>query len=330
MTGFRKAGIEFNPGYRLDPDTTGLAVGNFSGKFKKKGDAGFTAIPGSFVEENPGLYTVPTTFATAGQYLVIFENSTDGLPNIEANYVVTAADIDDVKAVVDAAQVDITAIRDTTDLLNTTEMEGLSEQISGVVTQLTNLNAEITSVDGADAITSIKELLIDIQNGGANVDSLLNGQADIRAVVLGEEFLADGTTPNPAYGKGLDEIFDAVASNLTSIDGYITTAKESIEANIAAFKTSVEDKVDAVKLVVDANAQAIASNGTDIVGVKGVVDQLILDVAAVDADTDSIIATLADGTNGLAAIKTAIIDKLTIMDGKLDNIGSTTTAKFLV
>jgi peptidoglycan hydrolase CwlO-like protein len=333
MTGFRKTGIEFNPGYALDPDATGLAVGNFSAKYKKKGDTAFTDVSATWTEENAGTYTFPLTFPSKGQYLVVLSNPTDGLPNIEANYVVNDADIDDVKNAIDAAQSDVTAIKAVTDLLNTTEMEGLSEQIDGVVTQLTNLNAEITTVDGADAITSIKELLIDIQNGGANVDSLLNGQADIRAIVLGDEFLADGTTSNPAYGKGLDEIFDKIVANLTVITDAITVAKDSIETNIADFKTSVEGKVDAVKTVVDANANAIASNGTDIAAVKTVVDGLVTDIAAVGTDTDSIIATLADGTNGLVSIKStldSVVSTLATMNGKLDTIGGATSAKFLV
>lgn len=337
MGAIRKVGVEFYAGIELSPDTTGKA-GTFDLKYKLRGtDTVFQSLGVAWTEEKAGTYTVPFTPASVGEYIISMESSDPSIGTETANLTVVNANIDDVKAAVDAAQGDITAIKATTDLLNTTEMEGLSEQIDGVVTQLTNLTAEITSVDGADAITSIKELLIDIQNGGANVDSLLNGQADIRAVVLGDEFLSDGTTPNPAYGKGLDEIFDKVSSNLTDIDGYITAAKTSIETNIANFKTSVEGKVDAVKTVVDANATAIAQNGTDIAGVKTVVDGLAVSVAEIGGDTDAIIATLGDATNGLEAIKNLIVSRfdavdaaISTVDGKVDNIGAAVTAKIFL
>lgn len=318
MAEYKKSGVPFRVKTDVGPDQSGIAA-NFSVSYEDDATQTEVAVSGSFVESSTvsGLYYSPeVTIPAVGDYTINVVNTTDGLGNVSGAVQVVSATIEDVNSAVAAAQSDITAIKATTDILDTDELNNLAQDISAVDTNLSNLITLVDSQDGSDGITSLRELMNDILAGGANVDSLLNGHLDIQAMIKGDEFLSDGTTSNPLYGKGLDEIFDKLVSNLTDVDSAITAAKNSIETNIANFKTSVEDKVDAVKTVVDAN-QAILSDATHgNAALKTLIDGLASDIAEANTDTDSIIAILNDATTGLGAIKTL----LDTMDGKLDSI----------
>jgi len=329
MSSIRKAGVEFYPGVGVSPDLTGLAS-TLTAKYKKRGDASYTDVSSSFVEDNPGTYSVPVTLSVVGDYQFIIESTSDDIENLEGNILVTAASIDDVKSAVDGLQSDITAIKDTTDLLNTTELENLSEQITAVDTNLGNLTSLVDTVDANDSITSIRELLIAIQDGGVNVDNLVNGQADVQAMLRGDEFLSDGTTSNPLYGNGLDDIYGKVETLLTDVQSAITTAKDNVISEIDTFKTSVEGKVDAVKTVVDANKLTLEDAGYGLSALKDLLDALTTNVNNIDTSNTDVTDILNDATNGLAAIKTTIMDKLDSMDTKLDGIGGSTRARIIL
>jgi len=314
----KKTNIPTRLGLKSHKDLTGQAS-TITGGFRIDGsDDSFTAFSNAFTEDaQPGTYLVKHTFTAAGLYEVKFDSTNPDIGTHFAKVEVSDANIDDVKNAVDAVQVDVTGIKAVTDLLNTTELENLAEQITAVDTNLGNLTTLVDTVDANDGITSLRELLNDIQTGGVNVDSLINGQADIQSMIKGDEFLSDGTTANPLFGKGLDEIFDEIQSNLVAVDGYVTDAKDSIESNIAAFKLSVEAKVDDVKAVVDANAAILGDATFGNEAIKNAVDAL----STLNTNQyDSVEAILNDATNGLAAVKTAIMDQLTAMDAKLDTI----------
>lgn len=323
MSATRKAGVEFYPGVGVSPDLTGLAA-TLSAKYKQRGDASYTAVTGSFTEDNPGTYSIPTTITAVGDYQFIIESTDPAIENLEGNILVTAASIDDVKSAVDALQLDVTGIKATTDLLNTTELENLSEQITLVDTNLGNLTTLVDTVDANDGITSLRELLTDIQSGGVNVDSLINGQADIAAMLRGDEFLADGTTANPLHNNGLDEIHGKVDTLLVDVQTAITTAHDNIVTEMGLAKVSIETKIDAVQTVVDANKLTLEDAGYGLAALKDLLDALTTDVADSETNLTNI---LNDATNGLSAIKTAIMDKLTSMDAKLDTIGGSTRSR---
>ena len=314
----KKVGVPFIVKTDVGPDQSGIAA-NFTVSYEDDATQTEVAVNGDFVESStvPGLYYSPEiTISSVGDYTINVVNTENGLGNVSGAVELVAATIDDVNTAVAGVQTDVTAIKATTDLLNTDELENLAEQITAVDTNLGNLTTLVNSDDADDSITSIRELLNDIKSGGANVDTLLNGHKDIEAMLNGDQYLSDGTTENPLYGKGLDEIFDKVTSNLTDLDTAITNAKDAIATNISDFKTSVEDKVDAVKTVVDANAAILGDDENGNAALKTLLDDLTTNLAEANSDTDSIIAALNDGTTGLGAIKTL----LDTMDGKLDSI----------
>jgi hypothetical protein len=306
----RKVGVSYDVTRVLRPELTGLAD-TMSLKYKKKGDANYTDAGNVFVEDAEGLYVAPITYASKGVYHVVVD-STDARIKQFAGYVeVDEFNIDDVKGLVDGVQADVTAIKAKTDLLNTAELENLSEQITAVDTNLTALTDLVDTVDGGDAITSIRELLLDIQSGGVNVESLVNGQADVKAMLRGDEFLSDGTTPNPLHNKGLDEIYGKVETLLVDVQTAITSAKDSIEGNIASFKASVEGKVDAVKSVIDAHTVTLGDASSGLV--KSVNDILtaISEGGNTEIRFDAIDTAISD-------MQTALTNKLDSMDAKLD------------
>lgn len=307
----RKVGVEYDITRQLNPELSGLAD-TLTLKYKKKGDTNYT-VGGAFTEDAEGLYISPIIYDTKSVYHIVVD-STDARVKQFAGYVsVDSFDIEDVKVAVDGVQDDVTAIKAKTDLLNTAELENLAEQITAVDTNLGNLTTLVNSEDANDGITSLREMLTEIQTGGVNVDSLINGQANIEAMLQGNEFLADGTTANPLFGKGLDEIFDAIASNLTTLNTAISNAQTAVETAITTAKESVESKVAEVKAVVDANAVTLGDATSGVV--KSINDIL---VAIGDGGTTEIRFDAID--SAISDAQTAIMDKLTVMDAKLDTL----------
>lgn len=311
--GVRKAGIPTRVGITTHFDITGHEA-TITGHYRLDGTTdSWTAISGGFDGTiQDGSYLANVTFPTKGIYELKFEStSADAIVKKRigthfAKVNVVTADLSDINDAIVAAQGDITAIRAVTDILQTGELNDLTELMQGFIEQ-------VNSEDGADAITSIRELLVDIQTGGVNVDSLVNGQQDLKAMLNGDEFLQDGTTANPLHNKGLGDVYDQMMNNLTTINGYITAAVNAAETNIVAAITTVNGIVTANKNILE---NATYGNAA----LKTAIDNLS---TATSGDTTTIMNALTDGTNGLTAIKNginAVTTELTSMDGKLDQI----------
>lgn len=311
----RKAGIPFKTKLGTNADLSGQAA-NFSAYYINDADGTKTDITEPFTEDEntAGLYMVETTIPEVGEYTVVINNSAIGMGNHEHALVITAASIDDVKEAVDAAQGDITSIKAVTDLLNTDELEGISEQITAAQTALTDLTTIVDSADSQDSITSIRELLNDIQAGGVNVDALLNGQKDVEAMLNGDEFLSDGETANPTKDKGLVEIFDSIAPILGDVQSAITTAKDAIVANTNAARDTIIEKTDAIQTVVDANKATLEDAGFGLSALKTLIDDV---QTSVSAGETNIVDLLSDATNGLAAIKSELVSRFDSVDSQL-------------
>ena len=310
----KKVGIPFIPKINVNPDASASA-GNFSLSYVLDSDPTVNIpVAGAFTEgAKAGTFFAPSlTIGVKGDYTFTITNDVDGLGNASSPVVVVGATIDDLKDLIDVAQADITSIKSVTDLLNTTELENLAEDIAQVQTNLGSLTTLIDTVDGGDGITSIRELLIELDGDGVTSSTaLLASQDDIKAMLNGDAFLSDGTTVNPLSGKGLDNIYDDVLLA-------ISNCQTAIQGNIASFKTSVEGKVDDVKAVVDANSASLNNGTYGLSALKTILDGIDNDLTNIGSDTDSILSAVTDGTNGLVAIKSLLVT----MDGKLDTINT--------
>lgn len=318
----RKAGIQFNPAVSLADDLTGIAS-TFSGQYRLEGSTGaWTPFPQGFVEEKPGFYSSPLTLTTPGSYLISIASTDSRVDDVDGYVTITAATVDDVQAAIAAAQLDITAMKAQVDTLDEATVNNIANQVTAVDTKLVELKGLLSDTDDA-AVVSLRELLLDIQNAGSSRDSVITALThftdDLEAMVRGDEFLNDGVTANPFFGKTGHDIYDQLVDSTSFIHGAISDTKTALETDAHTTRDLIVGKVDAIKAVVDANSGTLENATYGLAAIKALLDNINSNTAG---GTQSIIDMLNDAENGLAAIKTSIMDKLTTIEGKVDGIAT--------
>ena len=225
MSSIRKAGVAFYPGREFGPDLTGKAD-TFAIKYKIAGSADAFTEPGdAFSEMDAGTYTVPLTLPTVGDYLVVIESSEDGVESLAGNVVVAAANIDDVKLAIDNLRTVADSIA--------ADVDGLDgDTLSSIEANLNALKALIDDEDGA-TVNSVMEWVEKIDaalvDGTSGLSALSGFTDDIENMMVGTEFLADGSTANPFY----DENNPGVAKEAS-----LVAALSTLQDNICLLYTS--------------------------------------------------------------------------------------------
>lgn len=304
----RKAGLQFFPTLELDPDTTGLAS-TLSLKYKLRGvDTDYTDATGTFNEDAPGVYSLPLTLSVPGDYSVIINSTDDGISSKAGSVLVTAATIDDVKTLVDGLIVTANGMKSQIDLLDETELNTVKEAVDTLTADVGALIDIINSTDSEDAIVSLRELLNSISAAGANQEAVIaafnasntNQFKDLKAMLNGDEFLSDGTTANPLFGKGLDEIFAEIIASKLAVLAAIQGVKTVVDANKALLENSTYG-LDALKTALDS-------------GFSLVMTSLDTGFAAVGAD----LATKVTEIKTMLTSRFDTVDaKLNVIDGKV-------------
>lgn len=305
----RKAGVQFYPTLELDPDTTGLAS-TFSLKYKLRGtDTKYNTHTGTFSEDAAGVYSTPLTLPVAGDYSVIIESTDAGIMSKAGNLIVVNATIDDVKTLVDGLIVTANSIKSQIDPLDEAGLNTIQGSVATINATLNSLLNIVDSDNATDAVVSLRELLNDIAAGGSSRDAVIaaltsstNAQfGDVKAMLKGDEFLSNGTTPNPLFGKGLDEIF----------------------AEIVASKIALNTAISATKSVVDANKAYLENAGYGLAALAAKID------AATSANNDDFAALtflLSSTDFGLNALKSLITTRFDAVDAKLNVIDTKVTS----
>lgn len=304
----RKAGLQFFPTLELDPDTTGLAS-TLSLKYKLRGvDTDYTDATGTFSEDAPGVYSLPLTLSVPGDYSVIINSTDAGISSKAGSVLVTAATIDDVKTLVDGLIVTANGMKSQIDLLDETELNTVKEAVDTLTADVGALIDIINSTDSEDAIVSLRELLNSISAAGANQEAVIaafnasntNQFKDLKAMLNGDEFLSDGTTANPLFGKGLDEIFAEIIASKLAVLAAIQGVKTVVDANKALLENSTYG-LDALKTALDS-------------GFSLVMTSLDTGFAAVGAD----LATKVTEIKTMLTSRFDTVDaKLNVIDGKV-------------
>ena len=318
----RKAGIQFFPAVSLSGDLTGIAT-SFTGKYRLEGSTGeWTTFPTGFTEVKEGFYSSPLTIPTPGSYLITIESTDTRVDDVDGYVIVTAATIDDVQSAIATAQADISAIKSQVDALDEATVNNIATQVSSVDAKLVELKALLSDTDDS-AVVSLRELLNDITTAGASRDSVIAALAsytdDLEIMVRGDEFMKDGITPNPFFGKTGHDIYDQLVDTTSYLHGAITDIKTALELDAHTTRDLIVGKVDAVKTVVDANATELANAGYGLSAIRAAI-QTVMDNTS--GSTSDIIDLLTDAENGLAAIKTAIMTKLGTIETKIDGIAT--------
>jgi len=328
----KKAGIPFIPKVNVDPDTLATAT-NFSVSYVLDTDPTTNiAVTGSFTEgAKAGTFFAPAvTINSVGDYTFTISNTVDGLGNASTPIVVVNATMDDIKNAIDVAQADITAIKATTDLLNTTELENISEQITALQTTCDNVKNLIDDEDGS-TMNSVMEFVEAINNAlsdsGSGLGALSQYTDNLELMLEGKEYVdTTGTTISEADSKGLAEIFAEIEANgvaiadidsditqaVTDLNTSITNAKNEIISELGDVQTALETKIAEVKTIVESNSNVLLDAGFGLEALKDLIEALEC------SDNSDILDVLNNTTYGLEAIK----NFLNTMDAKLDSIES--------
>jgi len=324
----KKAGVAFKTKLGTNADLTGQAA-NFGAYYINDTTGAKTDITAAFTEDanTAGLYMVETTIATKGDYTIVINNSTIGMGNHEAPVVVVDATIDDVKLVVDSLTTTLATVAADVDGLNGDTLVTLKDDIAAISALISDGDTSGTATTVMDFVTQINEAMA----SGSGLTALEGYTDDIENMLVGTEFLRDGTTANPFYNATNPGVAkeSSLAAALLTLQGNITTAQTAVTDAITASEAAIIVKTDAVQAVVDANKVTLEDAGFGLAALKALIDGVN---TAVQTGETNILNVLNDATNGLTAIKTELVTRFDSVDAKLLTIegkveaGSTSTS----
>lgn len=341
MGAIKKAGVQFFAKIDTNRDLIGAAT-QFSAEVVVDADgsiltdASANASIGAFVEVgSTGIYRAPVTLTDEGDYTISVK-WTDGT---DTEYIpfpveVKAADMSDIKALIDALQGDVTSVKTQVDVLDEASLNGIEASVATLNTNVSTIEAMLDGDDNA-SLNVLKTLIEDISGSGLgaisefvdNLELMLEGKAYVDT---------NGVAVTADDSKGLIEIFNAIVANGTDIatanaaiadlDADVVAFKTSVEGKIAdldavvdAFQLSVEGKVDAVKTVVDANSSVLTDAAFGNSALKDLIDNL-------DGDLVSALAGMNTRFDTVDAANTANTTTITDAIASLDTVVDTANA----
>jgi len=189
----------------------------------------------------------------------------------------------------------------------------------------------------------INEINAGISDSGTSTTILNSAIDNMRLMLEGKEYTdSEGNAVSALDSHGLKEIFDMVAVTnnnisdkyndliirLGNLSNSIDDAMENVNTNIDTAKSTILDSINSVNVLVSANKNILED--ADI-GLSTITDKLIELKTTVDnINNDDVIGILNDTTSGLDAIKTTIMDKLDIIDNKIDGLAVATGSRLFV
>lgn len=318
----KKAGIAFKAKVDTSSDFVGQELG-FKAFVINDATGVKTDVIGNFTEDanTPGLYFSPDiTITTPGDYTLVTNNVTAGMDNHPTPLVVTVASIDDIKNAVDGLDTKVNNVY--------SEVQGLNgEDLTALKTTIEQIKLLINDQD-ATTVNSVMEFVAQIDaalaGSGSGLAALSGFTDDIENMLVGTEFLSDGTTNNPFY----DPLKPGVAKESTLYDGLqaVQTAITNISDNLAPSFEAVNIAIEGVRTVVDANKVLLEDPNNGLSALKAMLDTLS---TGQSTSTQNILDILNDPVLGLSNIRTemntrfdAVDTSLATIDGKLDSLGS--------
>jgi len=156
--------------------------------------------------------------------------------------------------------------------------------------------------DLLDSVKEFVEVIYASMNGASGSSDLINKIVEytdnVENMLLGSEFLQDGTTENPLYGKSILSIYNKLTE---ALDGGVTD--------------SLMEKVDVLKATVTATSDLLNDDTNGLAAIKSAIDTMA------DGKTLSDIATeILTGTGGISDLKTMIESRFDSVDSALSDI----------
>ena len=273
-----------------------------------------------------GTYGVPVTFPNAGDYTVHITNYSVGMDNEAAPIHVASASVDDVKALLDVVNTDITSVKTQVDLLDEATLNGVSGQVTQLSTDLSAVHTLLK--DSSDVYIEIAGNETAIIGQGETLTGTTSTATGIVQYVT-YDATAGVTKVTLQSTTGTFVTGETVSDGTATTTGTITTTQNNVINSVIEFVKDIEtllksgSGLEALKTInADIEAMvkgdALLSDGVTVnptanKGLAQIFDELVL------AHTDiADIKTIAhDATNGFVAIKTSIVDARASIEGKI-------------
>lgn len=319
----KKQNISFPIYVDIGPDQVGLEA-TFTAKFRdQKSTGAFAVLPGTFVAvpDAPGFYKLNgVTFSTVGVYEVIVSSTEESVEDVPMLIDVVVASTDDIYAEILLVKAAADSIKTQVDVLDETALNEVNGKVTSIQNKLTELQALLTDTDN-DAITSLKEFLIDISNAtaaGNTVLSVLEGYTDdIEAMLRGDAKLKDGSD-NPLFGNTNVDIMNLLRTTSSFLDSAVTSAKTAILNDAQSKYNTIVTKLTAVSTAIQGNADLLNNNTYGLEALKDLLTTINSNTAG---GTQSIIDLLESPSVGLEAIKNALTSAIAAVGAKVDAVG---------
>lgn len=325
----RKQNIPFPLIVNTQTDTTGIA-GSFTAEAKLAGTADpFVALPGTFTELGNGAYELMVTFATVNTYDVRIVSTEPGIDSETFTVTIGKSSVDDVYDALVLAGTDIATIKAKVATLDDADIELIKTGVNDTLALLQEVNTMMGDTELA-GVTSLKELLIAIGESETAQTGLVNAIKDtntaLKRILMGQEqFLEDGTTPNPHYQATNVELKSLITTTAETLTANITAAQTAILADATATKELLLTKFTAVQTIVDGNKALLEDSGYGLAAIKTALDAITTNTSG---GTTTIIDAINDAEHGLAAIMAkanSILSAVQGVDTKLSAVATDVT-----
>jgi hypothetical protein len=216
------------------------------------------------------------------------------------------------------------------------------EELTGGTANTTNgIDAVVegnTTVDSVlEFVSQINEALADT---GTGLSALKGFTDDIENMLLGTEYLNDGSTPNPFYNANNPGVSSSAQMDaaLVTLQSDIVTARTSVESKLDVLIGASGDgvaaatlfgKLAASKAIVDANKASLENAGYGLSALQVLLDSTnsnVTNMAALFADGGSIEVRYDQIDSALAALSANVDSYQAILIGRFDSVDASLTS----
>ena len=284
------------------------------------------------------MYKVQVTIPTTGDYTLVVNNTSAGMDNHPFPVVVTNATIDDVKGVVDDLTTTLANVEAQVNTLDEATVNAIASQVQQVQTTVDNVKQLIQD-------TASSFVLSGDETGTISVGDTVTGDTSgAKGVVKSVTYDTTGnaTTVELSSTQGAFQVGETVNNGTASTTGTISDVTLSPIDSVMEFVNQINNaltngasSLDVLKTLTDdvenmLRGDTTLSDGSPSPfagkGLVAIYDQAVQN--GVDIGTAN--TALADATNGLAAIKTAVTTAETNIRADIAALTDSTNANSLV
>ena len=287
---------------------------------------------------NTGTYKSSVTIANAGDYVAFVSNYDLGMGHTSYPLTVEAANIDDVKSVLDVVKTEVDSIKSQVDTLDEDTVNGISAQVDAVNT----------------TVNTIRDLIDDAQDVIVTLNGDETANIPVDTDVTGDTSGATGVVTSVSYDSDAD-ITTAALNNVTGTFVTGETLNNGSASTDGTIQTLVNDAVNNVIDFVKEINKALTDGGSSLAALKALnddiehmlkgddtladgsdnplagmgLDDIMTSIAAVKDDSGAIRTLAEDSAYGFSAIRTAIDNGRNSIESKIDALNDTSDANSL-